>query len=95
MFIPFHLHIIAKAMKKIHKEISQLVNGQEDHLGKVNIMQRKYLEMVKPSIHKLAHEWAESWSSLATISRTDIFLYFLFPFGSSRICESRSETMQS
>ncbi|KAI9240659.1 MAG: myosin-like coiled-coil protein-domain-containing protein [Podila humilis] len=36
---------IAKAMKKIHKEISQLVNGQEDHLGKVNIMQRKYLEM--------------------------------------------------
>lgn len=47
MFVSFHLHIIAKAMKKIHKEISQLVNGQEDHLGKVNIMQRKYLEMVK------------------------------------------------
>jgi hypothetical protein len=42
----FSLHFIAKAMKKIHKEISQLVNGQEDHLGKVNIMQRKYLEMV-------------------------------------------------
>ncbi|KAF8935483.1 hypothetical protein BGZ58_004976 [Dissophora ornata] len=36
---------IAKAMKKIHKEISQVVNGQEDHLGKVNFMQRKYLEM--------------------------------------------------
>ncbi|KAG0208745.1 hypothetical protein BGX28_000366 [Mortierella sp. GBA30] len=36
---------IAKAMKKIHKEISQVVNGQEDHLGKVAFMQRKYLEM--------------------------------------------------
>ncbi|KAF9414268.1 hypothetical protein BGZ94_000447 [Podila epigama] len=36
---------LAKAMKKIHKEVSQLVNGQEDHLGKVNVMQRKYLEM--------------------------------------------------
>ncbi|KAF9114025.1 hypothetical protein BGX27_000293 [Mortierella sp. AM989] len=36
---------IAKAMKRIHKEISQAVNGQEDHLGKVNFMQRKYLEM--------------------------------------------------
>ncbi|KAF9359971.1 hypothetical protein BGX26_010899 [Mortierella sp. AD094] len=36
---------IAKAMKKIHKEISQVVNGQEDHVGKVNFMQRKYLEM--------------------------------------------------
>jgi len=37
---------IAKAMKKIHKEISQVVNGQEDHLGKATFMQRKYLEMV-------------------------------------------------
>ncbi|KAF9402830.1 hypothetical protein BGX21_008550 [Mortierella sp. AD011] len=36
---------IAKAMKKIHKEISQAVSGQEDHVGKVNFMQRKYLEM--------------------------------------------------
>ncbi|KAF9178789.1 hypothetical protein BGZ51_007467 [Haplosporangium sp. Z 767] len=36
---------IAKAMRKIHKEISLVVNGQEDHLGKVNVMQRKYLEM--------------------------------------------------
>lgn len=33
-------------MKKIHKEISQVVNGQEDHLGKATFMQRKYLEMV-------------------------------------------------
>ncbi|KAF9986994.1 hypothetical protein BGZ75_001179 [Mortierella antarctica] len=36
---------VAKAMKKIHKEISQVVNGQEDHLGKATFMQRKYLEM--------------------------------------------------
>ncbi|KAG0311747.1 hypothetical protein BGZ99_009935 [Dissophora globulifera] len=36
---------IAKALKKIHKEISQVLNGQEDHLAKVNFMQRKYLEM--------------------------------------------------
>ncbi|KAG0278520.1 hypothetical protein BGZ95_003789 [Linnemannia exigua] len=36
---------IAKQMKKIHKEISQVSNGQEDQIAKVNLMQRKYLEM--------------------------------------------------
>ncbi|KAF9087311.1 hypothetical protein BGX23_008210 [Mortierella sp. AD031] len=36
---------IAKQMKKIHKEISQVISGQEDQLAKVNFMQRKYLEM--------------------------------------------------
>ncbi|KAF9294859.1 hypothetical protein BGZ88_003240 [Linnemannia elongata] len=36
---------IAKQMKKVHKEISQVSNGQEDQIAKVNLMQRKYLEM--------------------------------------------------
>lgn len=37
---------IAKQMKKFHKEISQVSSGQEDQTAKVNLMQRKYLEMV-------------------------------------------------
>ncbi|KAG0282350.1 hypothetical protein BGZ96_000575 [Linnemannia gamsii] len=36
---------IAKQMKKVHKEISQVSSGQEDQIAKVNLMQRKYLEM--------------------------------------------------
>ncbi|KAF9138211.1 hypothetical protein BG015_002461 [Linnemannia schmuckeri] len=36
---------IAKQMKKVHKEISQVSSGQEDQITKVNLMQRKYLEM--------------------------------------------------
>ncbi|KAF9899421.1 hypothetical protein EC991_008918 [Linnemannia zychae] len=36
---------IAKQMKKVHREISQVSNGQEDQIAKVNLMQRKYLEM--------------------------------------------------
>lgn len=41
-----YLPQIAKQMKKVHKEISQVSNGQEDQIAKVNLMQRKYLEMV-------------------------------------------------
>ncbi|KAF9537889.1 hypothetical protein EC957_007531 [Mortierella hygrophila] len=36
---------IAKQMKKVHKEISQVSNGQEDQIAKVSLMQRKYLEL--------------------------------------------------
>jgi len=43
---------LAKVMKKMHKELAQVANGQDDHLGKINFMQRKYLEMVKTFLDK-------------------------------------------
>ncbi|KAG0052587.1 hypothetical protein BGZ83_002412 [Gryganskiella cystojenkinii] len=39
--------VIAKVMKKMHKELTQIGNGEDDHLGKINFMQRKYLEMLQ------------------------------------------------
>ncbi|KAF9930319.1 hypothetical protein FBU30_000665 [Linnemannia zychae] len=48
----------AKQMKKIHKEISQVFNGQDNQVTKGNLMLRKYLEMFQ-DMHKQEREYAK------------------------------------